>query len=237
MSTVREPPALDARAFYGRLAGRWNALYRAGGFKRRLLFVRRLLASAVSDGDRWLDAGCGGGILTLELARLGAQGVAVDGSSQMVDVAERDIAPNCRGFVFKYAQSVAAIDAVDGAFDGVLCSSVIEYVDEIEDTLREFHRVLRVNGTLVVSAPNRTSALRNIEKRIRRAGKVVGLNAFPYLGVSLNEFTSSEFVHQLSRCGFDALEVKGFDPIVPSWLTAVIAPALLFVVAVKRAGA
>ena len=71
---------------------------------------------------KWLDAGCGAGILTLELSRLGATGLAVDASQSMVDAAIRAIGPLAKTFAFAKVTSITSIDVAAGTFDGVLCS-------------------------------------------------------------------------------------------------------------------
>ena len=47
--------------------------------------------------------------------------------------------------------------SVSNSCDGVLCSSVLEYVSDVDTCLKEFARVLRPAGLLLVSVPNRHS--------------------------------------------------------------------------------
>ena len=79
--------------FHEGLAVSWNNKYKRGGFKKRLALFRRVLSRVVLPGEHWLDAGCGAGILTLEMSGLGATGLAVDGSQQMIEAAVRHAAP------------------------------------------------------------------------------------------------------------------------------------------------
>jgi SAM-dependent methyltransferase len=219
--------------FHDRLANSWNDNYQRGGFKKRLVFVRRLIFPFVVPGQYWLDAGCGGGILTLEISKLGARGLAVDGSTEMIHAAIRKVAPLTDGFTFQKIASISSIDVAEGTFDGVLCSSVVEYVDSIDEALFELNRVLKIGGKLILSVPNKNSLIRRVQKLIRRGGRAMGLDLFPYLGVSINDISRVDLIRRLDRCGFLALTLEGFDPIWPRTLIGVLPPALYFVVAEK----
>ncbi len=48
----------------------------------------------------------------------------------------------------------AALPFADGSFDAVLCLEVLEHVYPVEQLLQEFHRVLRVNGEVMITTPN-----------------------------------------------------------------------------------
>jgi 2-polyprenyl-6-hydroxyphenyl methylase/3-demethylubiquinone-9 3-methyltransferase len=220
--------------FHDGLAASWNDNYRQGGFKRRLVFARALLASVVKNGSHWLDAGCGGGILTLELHKLGARGAGVDGSTEMIDAAGRNVGPLAHGFVFRRIADIAAVGETDGSFDGVLCSSVLEYVDNVDEVLRELNRVLKTGGTLVISVPNRNSPVRLLQRLVRRVARLFGRDKFPYLGVSVHDFTRRGLDRSLAASGFRTLRIQGFDPVLPKAAGWILSPALLFAVAEKR---
>lgn len=48
---------------------------------------------------------------------------------------------------------ITAIDLPDGAFDAVLCSHVLEHVDDDRAAIRELHRVVRAGGWVIVMVP------------------------------------------------------------------------------------
>ncbi len=68
---------------------------------------------------------------------------------------------NCnqtQGTEFRGISDISEMDLADGSFDGVLCSSVLEYTRSPEVALRELRRVIRKGGLLVVSVPSSSSA-------------------------------------------------------------------------------
>jgi len=174
-------------------------------------------------------------VLTLEISKLGARGLAVDGSREMINAAISQVGPLSDRFTFEKIASISSINAAEASFDGVLCSSVVEYVDSIDEVLSEFNRVLKMGGKLILSVPNKNSLVRRIQKLIRHCGLSIGLDLFPYLSVSMNDFAKGDLIQRLSGCGFLALTLEGFDPIIPKAFNKVLPPALYFVVAEKFA--
>jgi ubiquinone/menaquinone biosynthesis C-methylase UbiE len=99
------------------------------------------------NGRDVLDVGCAAGVLTAQLAARGASVVGVDVSPVMVDIARR----RCPHAQFHQADLAEPLDFPDDSFDLVTASLVMHYLPEWEPTLREFRRVLRSGGALVMS--------------------------------------------------------------------------------------
>jgi SAM-dependent methyltransferase len=108
--------------------------------------VRRLLPAELT-GMSVLDAGCAAGAHAEWLAAHGAQVTALDLSSAMVRAAQARLGAG--------ALLVGDLDAglpfVDEVFDGVLCSLVLHYLADMAPALREFRRVLRPGGWLLLT--------------------------------------------------------------------------------------
>lgn len=187
----------------------------------------------VAAGSHWLDAGCGSGILTRELTRLGATGDAVDASPAMIRAATESAGGTSlsAAFHFRRVETLEHLDVDDGEYDGVLCSSVIEYVDSPADALREVARVLKPGGHLLLSVANRYSTVRNAQQLARSAGLK---HRFKYLEVSRASFSRREIRNALQVCGVQVDDVRGFDPVLPTWATTFLPPALIFVSGTKR---
>jgi SAM-dependent methyltransferase len=95
-----------------------------------------------------LDAGCAGGEHSAWLVERGARVVALDSSAAMVRLAGERLGASARVLQGDLAQPLALPDA---AFDVVLCSLTLHYLENWQAPLGEFHRVLRPSGRLVIS--------------------------------------------------------------------------------------
>lgn len=118
----------------------WNALYERP--------TTLALLPDVSGRDV-LDSGCGPGWYADWLVHRGARVVAVDCSRSMVELADRRVSGRAR--VLK--ADVRNFRGVfpDSAFDLVLSSLVLHYLDDLSEVFVEWARVLRPGGTLVFS--------------------------------------------------------------------------------------
>jgi SAM-dependent methyltransferase len=113
-------------------------------------------------GRRILDAGCGSGRHLAGLCRYpGIRAIGVDRSgSDLVAARERleihERLGECGGSPWGVAAAdVGRLPFSDGAFDGVICSEVLEHVPDHGRAAAELIRVLRAGGRLVVSVPRR----------------------------------------------------------------------------------
>jgi 2-polyprenyl-3-methyl-5-hydroxy-6-metoxy-1,4-benzoquinol methylase len=110
-------------------------------------------AAQLVPGRRVLDAGCGTAYGATILADAGAASVVG------VDVAEevlRTVEPRIPKSVRLMVADVQELPFEDGAFDVVVCFEVLEHLDEAEQAVNEFARILAKGGFVVVSSPNRT---------------------------------------------------------------------------------
>jgi len=107
-------------------------------------------------GLRALDIGCGGGILTESLVRLGFTATGLDASTQAIDVALNHAAAS--GLAIDYrASSVEALAAEGARFDLVTMMEVVEHVADRAAFVRAIAALLAPGGILVFSTPNRTA--------------------------------------------------------------------------------
>jgi 2-polyprenyl-6-hydroxyphenyl methylase/3-demethylubiquinone-9 3-methyltransferase len=102
-----------------------------------------------------LDIGCGGGLITEPMARLGARVTGIDAASRNVHVAA--LHAERAGLAIDY-RSVAAEDlAATGAqFDIVLALEILEHVADLDVFLDACARLTRPGGALVFATINRT---------------------------------------------------------------------------------
>lgn len=99
-------------------------------------------------GRRILDAGCGSGPLALALRERGARVTGFDASAEMIRLARERLGEDTDLRVLDLAEE---LPFEDGAFDDVVCSLALHYLEDWSAPLRELHRVLRPGGRLILS--------------------------------------------------------------------------------------
>jgi 2-polyprenyl-6-hydroxyphenyl methylase/3-demethylubiquinone-9 3-methyltransferase len=162
-----------------------------------------------------LDIGCGGGILSESLARLGAEMVSIDPSRRNIEVA-RDHAAHL-GLSIDYRCVTAEDLAADGvAFDVVLAMEVIEHVRDVSGFLRLAASMVRPGGLLVAATLNRT--LKSFAFAIVGAEYV--LRWAPRGTHDWSRFIMpSELTKALHAAGLDIIDETGvvYDPLAGKW--------------------
>jgi glycosyltransferase involved in cell wall biosynthesis/2-polyprenyl-3-methyl-5-hydroxy-6-metoxy-1,4-benzoquinol methylase len=149
-----------------------------------------------------LDAGCGAGVFSHYLAKKGCEVVGIDGAENMIRLCNKVEESNNLDLVFY--QEILPFKNVEkyGSKDVIICSSVLEYIDNYEKIIAQFAQILNNQGFLIVSMPNRESWYRQIEKYIFRfTGKP---NYYKYSKHLINE---NEFSDALKKHGFERKEV------------------------------
>lgn len=107
-------------------------------------------AARAAPGRRVLEVGCGGGALLEKLCAMGCSASGVDCLTAAVEAA-RDRAPGARVL----QGEATGIPFAGGSFDSVISQHLIEHLPSCGAALREWMRVLRPGGALVVLTPNR----------------------------------------------------------------------------------
>ncbi len=207
MLSEKTDPQQGAVAFHEQLAVSWNNKYEKPSFVSRHAAFAAVLGDVSLQAKRWLDAGCGTGIFSRWLAKRGANVVAFDAAPAMLQHA-RELSADERSIQF----SVAALPdfQVDGKFDGVLCSSVLEYVDSPVKALERFNQVLNAGGILICSVPNSSSLVRRGLKAMYRISSLFGRGRPAWLKFSKNEFTAAEITSQLTAADFHVVQITYF---------------------------
>lgn len=221
--------------FHEGIADTWSVGYERRGFGSRLELFGSILDRRVKPTERWLDLGCGSGVLTRELLARGAEVVAIDGSAAMLDQARRFLnASGHSGAVLRRGDVQDLSWAADGAFEGILCSSVIEYLEDPGALGREAARVLRDGGLLIASVPPPGSLMRQSQKLVRKLFRRMGREKFAYLEVSRIEMSVKRLQSWLSAAGLNLERITPFDPVVPALLLKFLKPSLLICEARKE---
>jgi 2-polyprenyl-6-hydroxyphenyl methylase/3-demethylubiquinone-9 3-methyltransferase len=108
------------------------------------------------DGKTALDVGCGAGLLTEPLARLGAKATGIDASPEVIAVAREHAA----AMLLDVDYRVSAVETLEGKFDLVTSMEVIEHVADPDAFVKALAKRLAPDGLLIMSTPNATARSR-----------------------------------------------------------------------------
>lgn len=136
--------------------------------RNRIQFVRDGLANTgIIKGDtnlplkgtKILDVGCGGGILSEPLARIGAEVTGIDTSLQLIDVAKKHalLDSDLLGKLNYVQTTVENFEKENKEkYDAVVASEVIEHVIDPQLFLKCCSAIVKPGGSLFITTPNRT---------------------------------------------------------------------------------
>jgi 2-polyprenyl-6-hydroxyphenyl methylase/3-demethylubiquinone-9 3-methyltransferase len=236
---TRRHPSLDKAeaVHFENLAKEWwseNGKFRAlHAFNpARLKFITAELGGVTGfNGLTVLDIGCGGGILSEPLARLGAAVTGIDPVEASIQAAKAHAAQS--GLTITYRAALAEDLAAEGAvFDAVIASEVIEHVIGPQEFLLTCRRILRPGGALIVSTLNRTA--RSYALAIVAAERVLGL--IPRGTHQWNKFIKPEEMRgMLSRAQFRPLKLEGivFSPLAREWALSKTSTAVNYILSAR----
>jgi SAM-dependent methyltransferase len=188
----------------------WNWESPAG--KLRWARRVRMLSRHLGPGMSVLELGCGTGYFTRELARSGADVVAIDVSPELLEIAKANCsAPNVRYEI----QNAYELSYPDAVFDSVVGSSVLHHL-EIEEAIREIYRVLKLSGTIYFTEPNMLNPQIAIQKNVpwvkRKLGDSPDETAF--FRWPLRRLLERKGYHDVQIVPFDFLHPKTPVPLV-----------------------
>ena len=101
-----------------------------------------------------LDIGCGGGLLSEPMSRLGADVVGIDASEKNINVAKLHAKKN--NLNIKYICSSPENYQIYEKFDVILNMEIIEHVDNVDHFLKSCSNLLKKNGMMFVATLNKT---------------------------------------------------------------------------------
>ena len=178
-------------------------------------FDRDLSAPAPFAGLRLLDIGCGGGLLSEPMARLGADVVGADAAAGNLPVAR--VHAEQSGLVIDYRHTTAEALAEAGEqFDIVLNMEVVEHVAEPLSYLTATQQLLKSGGLQICSTLNRNPK----SYAMAIVGAEIVMRWLPRGTHDWSKFiTPDELYDLLSQAGLTPVDRKGFvfNPILWSW--------------------
>ncbi len=178
-------------------------------------FDRDLTQPGPFEGLRVLDIGCGGGLLSEPMARLGADVVGADAAERNIPVAQLHARQSGLEIDYRHTTAEALAEAGE-QFDVVLNMEVVEHVPSPLDYLTACCRLLKPGGLHVCSTLNRNP------KSFMMA--IIGAeHIMRWLPKGTHEWskfiTPDELFDLLQQAGLDPVDRKGFvfNPVTWSW--------------------
>ncbi|POF30413.1 bifunctional 2-polyprenyl-6-hydroxyphenol methylase/3-demethylubiquinol 3-O-methyltransferase UbiG [Roseibium marinum] len=178
-------------------------------------FDRDPKASDAFKGLRFLDIGCGGGLLCEPMARLGADVVGADPSEINIEIAKLHMRSS--GLAIDYRTETAeALAAAGESFDVVLNMEVVEHVADVPLFLEATGNMVRPGGLMFVATINRT--LKAYALAI--VGAEVVLRWLPRGTHSYEKLVKPEEIENpLGKAGLKIIDRSGvsYNPLTDSW--------------------
>lgn len=178
-------------------------------------FGRDLAAPRPFAGLKILDIGCGGGLLSEPMARLGAEVMGADAAEGNIPVAR--LHAEEQGLAIDYRHTTAeALVAAGETFDVVLAMEIVEHVADPQAFLNTCRDLIKPGGLLIASTINRNA------KSFMLA--IVGAEwVMRWLPRGTHDWakfiTPDELAGFVRSAGLDAVDRKGFvfNPVSWTW--------------------
>ena len=166
------------------------------------------------EGLKILDIGCGGGLISEPMARLGAKVTGIDASKKNISVAKLHSKKN--GLKINYLNSSPEDLDYDQEFDIILNLEIVEHVDDVGLYIKSCNRLLKNNGLMFTATLNRSFV--SYFKAIIGAEYI--LRWLPIGTHDWNKFIKPEELENfLMLEKFSTLDIKGlqFNPLTKKW--------------------
>ena len=180
----------------------------------RISYILRQLNRKKLNGLKILDVGCGGGLITESLCRLGADVTGVDFVQNNIRIAKEHSKLN--NLNIKYVcKDVETLNNND-KFDVIIMFEVLEHIDDWKNFLNKIKKNLKKNGTIILSTINR-----NLVSKI--SAIIIAENILKWVPKGTHDYNKliqpKEIEFELRKNGFDIKNFRGifYNPILNRW--------------------
>ena len=161
-------------------------------------------------GKKWLDVGCGGGLLCEAVKKIGGEITGIDPCVELIEIAKKHA--ETESLTIDYRSEELHAHCLENTYDVISCMELLEHVDKPENLLQLCRPLLKPNGTLFLSTLNRN--WKSFLLGIVAAEYVLGL--VPRGTHRYQQFIKpSELQHWLANAGFVLTDISGlsYNPI------------------------
>ncbi len=165
-------------------------------------------------GLKFLDIGCGGGLMSEPMCRLGADVTGIDASMKNIKIAETHSKEN--NLKINYLNTSPEKIKESEKFDVILNLEIVEHVENVDLYFKSCAKLLKKNGLMFTATLNRTFV--SFIKAIIGAEYV--LRWLPIGTHDWNKFLKpKEIEEMIKNLNFSVKEVKGleFSPFTQKW--------------------
>ena len=165
-------------------------------------------------GLKFLDIGCGGGLISEPMHRLGAEVTGIDASSKNIEVAKLHAKKN--DLKINYLNTSPEKMTENQKFDVILNLEIVEHVEDVDLYFKSCAKLLKKNGLMFTATLNRTFI--SFIKAIIGAEYI--LRWLPIGTHDWNKFLKpGEIKEKINNLNFSIIEVKGlhFNLLTQKW--------------------
>ena len=143
---------------FSSLAGDWRS--KNGKFKIlhdiqpiRIKYIKEVLNRKKLNNIKILDIGCGGGLITEEVSRLGANVTGIDFVKQNIEIAK--ICAKKNNLKINFILKDFEKEKISSKFDVIIIFEVLEHLNDWKAFIKKIRSNLRKNGVLIISTINK----------------------------------------------------------------------------------
>jgi ubiquinone/menaquinone biosynthesis C-methylase UbiE len=179
---------------FSQLYSSWNPLLLAN---RLFLQQRQDVIIGISDFNKdfqVLDLGCGSGELIHTIVSEYREVIGIDYSLMMLKSAKQQLSAHS---VTVIQADCNAIPLQDEAVEQIFALGLLDYVQDVDSVLKEFHRVMKYEGNAIFTIPKSPSLFAPLRWSVKMREKLFQIPPI------LNLYTKKKLIEHIERLGFE----------------------------------